>query len=102
LIGHLSQMASFYTKWLQDIDDAQLADGGISSTVPYAKHFPPVDPSWPTFYAQALRLMCVNVHRSNPPTQPSPAQVLVVERPSTALKMSYFFVLTSIVFVQIQ
>ena len=26
-------------------------------TVPYAKHFPPVDPSWPTAYPQIVRLL---------------------------------------------
>ena len=50
-------VASFYTKWLQDLQDAQHANGALSSTIPFAKHVPPVDPSWPTFYAQCLRLM---------------------------------------------
>lgn len=50
-------MASFYTKWLQDMQDAQLPGGGLSSTVPYAKHYPPVDPSWPTAYPQIARLL---------------------------------------------
>ena len=50
-------VASFYTKWLQDLQDAQHSNGALSSTVPFAKHTPPVDPSWPTFYAQCLRLM---------------------------------------------
>ena len=30
--------------------DAQQDDGALSSTIPYAKHVPPVDPSWPTAY----------------------------------------------------
>ena len=50
-------MGSFYTKWLQDHQDAQLENGGVSSTIPYAKHFPPVDPSWPTSYAQLTHLL---------------------------------------------
>ena len=48
---------SFHSKWMQDMQDAQLSDGGLSSTVPYAKHFPPVDPSWPTAYPQIVRLL---------------------------------------------
>ena len=31
--------------------------GSLSSTVPYAKHMPPVDPTWPSNYAQELRLL---------------------------------------------
>jgi len=31
--------------------------GSLSSTVPYAKHLPPVDPTWPSNYAQELRLL---------------------------------------------
>eukprot|EP00041_Stephanoeca_diplocostata_P026218 m.701245 g.701245 ORF g.701245 m.701245 type:complete len:1133 (+) comp22912_c0_seq3:114-3512(+) len=51
------EVGSFYTKWLQDMRDAQLESGGLSSTVPYAKHVPPVDPSWPTAFPQLVRLM---------------------------------------------
>ena len=50
-------MASFYTKWLQDMGDALQSDGGLSSTVPFAKHAPPVDPSWPTAYLQIAMLL---------------------------------------------
>jgi hypothetical protein len=45
-------MASFYMKWMQDMQDAQHPNGALSSTIPYAKHIPPVDPSWPTVYPQ--------------------------------------------------
>jgi hypothetical protein len=50
-------MAGFYAKWTQDMEDAQQQDGGLSSTVPYAKHQPPVDPTWPTAYPQLLHLL---------------------------------------------
>jgi hypothetical protein len=33
--------------------------GSLSSTVPFAKHPPPVDPTWPSNYAQELRLLHV-------------------------------------------
>ena len=50
-------MAGFYAKWVQDMNDAQHDDGALSSTVPYAKHVPPVDPSWPTAYPQLMGLL---------------------------------------------
>ena len=37
--------------------DATGPDGALSSTVPFAKHLPPVDPTWPTAYPQLVRLM---------------------------------------------
>ena len=60
-------MASFYTKWMQDIQDAQncagmkrtpgCAPGSLSSTCPYAKHDPPYDPTWVSNYAQEVALL---------------------------------------------
>jgi alpha-L-rhamnosidase len=47
-------MLGFYAKWLQDYEDAQCPGkpgcpggndhGALSSTIPFAKHVPPVDP----------------------------------------------------------
>jgi hypothetical protein len=37
--------------------DATGPDGALSSTVPFAKHVPPVDPTWPTAFPQLVRLM---------------------------------------------
>ena len=31
--------------------------GSLSSTVPFSKHMPPVDPTWPSNYAQELKLL---------------------------------------------
>ena len=72
-------MRGFYAKWLQDYEDAQCTGvnkgdkgwkpgcpgpvgapsdlGALSSTIPFAKHVPPVDPSWPTSYCQIAMLM---------------------------------------------
>jgi hypothetical protein len=73
-------MLPFWSKWMQDMQDAQCNGAGlhsdrwkpgcpgngngaptdlgaVSSTVPFAKHVPPVDPTWPTSYAQITWLM---------------------------------------------
>lgn len=65
-------MRGFWAKWLQDYEDAQcpgkpgcdyvdgivsLPPGALSSTIPYGKHTPPVDPSWPTSYCQETMLL---------------------------------------------
>ena len=61
-------MLGFYAKWLQDYEDAQCPGkpgcpgggndhGALSSTIPFAKHVPPVDPSWPTSYCQIAMLL---------------------------------------------
>lgn len=60
-------MLGFYAKWLADYEDAQCPGkpgcpggndhGALSSTIPFAKHVPPVDPSWPTSYCQIAMLL---------------------------------------------
>ena len=61
-------MLGFYAKWLRDFEDAQCpgkpgcpsgpgTEGALSSTIPFAKHVPPVDPSWPTAYLQIGMLL---------------------------------------------
>ena len=60
-------LLGFYAKWLQDYEDAQCPGkpgcpggndtGALSSTIPFAKHVPPVDPSWPSSYAQIAMLL---------------------------------------------
>ena len=53
-------MESFWAKWVQDMGDAIQDDGGLSSTIPYAKHVPPVDPTWPTIFPQLLNLLALH------------------------------------------
>ena len=60
-------MRGFWAKWLQDYEDAQCPGkpgcpggsdhGALSSTIPFGKHTPPVDPSWPTSYCQETMLL---------------------------------------------
>lgn len=42
------EMAGFYTKWLQDIRDAQKADGSVPDVVPMYWPVSPADPAWGT------------------------------------------------------
>jgi hypothetical protein len=53
----LLDVSSYYTRWTTDMSDATGADGSLSSTVPFAKHVPPVDPTWPSAYPQLVRLL---------------------------------------------
>jgi sucrose-6-phosphate hydrolase SacC (GH32 family) len=60
-------MAAFYEKWMQDIQDAQncagmkrtpgCAPGSLSPSCPYVKHDPPYDPTWVSNYAQEVALL---------------------------------------------
>jgi hypothetical protein len=59
-------MESFWAKWLQDMGDAIQSDGGLSSTIPYAKHTPPVDPTWPTIFPQLLNLLALHYNNLAP------------------------------------
>lgn len=49
-------MRAFHAKWLGDMVQSQASDddddGSLPSTIPFAKHHPPVDPSWPTVFPQ--------------------------------------------------
>lgn len=48
--------ASFHSKWAIDMVQSQGPDGSLPSTIPYAKHLPPVDPSWPTVFPRIAEL----------------------------------------------
>jgi len=48
-------MAAFYTNWLQDMHDAQAADGSVPDTTPRARFAQgPADPSWGAAYPLVL------------------------------------------------
>ena len=74
-------VASFYEKWMQDMEDAMGGDGAISSTVPFAKHVPPVDPTWTSIYPQLARLMYLYT-----------GDTLIVERHYANLKLYVAYV----------